>query len=355
MPAPEPGFAWMDGRVVAWEDCVLHGRSQAAFWGANVFEGIRGYWCPEARRLNLFRLRDHLARLRQSMRAVRLAVPYTDAELAGACAALCGANEFRCDVHLVIVAYFGMGPGFDTLGLTEETGVYITGVPRPRSPGFEDGIDVAFSSWRRISDDTMPPRIKTGANYHNSRLAHQEAVRNGYATALILNQRGTVAESPGANVAMVRGGSLVTPPPTSGALEGITLATVGDLARKGLDLAFCQREIDRTELYAADEVMLCGTLAEVLPIVSVDGLAVGGGVPGPLTRRLQALYDRLVHATADPEPWITPVAIGGPGQPAEEPACPPATCCEPAIDQAGCGNGPGAGWARVIAQLEARP
>lgn len=355
MPAAEPALAWMDGRIVAWEDCVLHGRTQAAFWGANVFEGIRGYWCPEARRLNLFRLGDHLVRLRQSMRAVRMAIPYSDTELVGACAELCRANGFRCDVHLVIVAYFGMGPGCDTLGLTEQTGVYITGVARPRAPGFEHGVAVAFSSWRRISDDTMPPRIKTGANYHNSRLAHQEAVRNGYTTALILNQRGTVAESPGANVAMVRSGSLITPPPTSGALEGITLATVAGLAREGLDLAFCQREIDRTELYAADEVLLCGTLAEVLPIVSVDGLAVGTGVPGPVTRRLQALYDRLVHATGDPEPWITPVAIPGPGRAAGEPGGPPATCCEPVTDQVERENGAGSGWARVIATLEARP
>ena len=346
MPAPEPTVAWMDGRIVAWNDCVLHGRTQSAFWGANVFEGIRGYWCPDAGRLNLFRLDDHLRRLRQSMRAVRMAVPYSDAELAGACADLCRANGFRHDVHLVIVAYFGMGPGFDTLGLTDETGVYITGVAKPRSPGFEDGIDVAISSWRRIGDDTMPPRIKTGTNYHNSRLAHQEAVRNGYATALILNQRGTLAESPGANVAMVRDGDFLTPPATSGALEGITLATVAGLAQDEVGLRFCRREIDRTELYVADEVLLCGTLAEVLPVVSVDGLPVGNGIPGPVTRWLQALYDGMVRTAGEAGPWITPVGVPGPEPACEEPACGPDTSRA---------ESSGTGWARVIAQLERRP
>jgi branched-chain amino acid aminotransferase len=280
------------------------------------------------------------------MRAVRMVVPYSDAELAGACADLCRANGFQHDVHLVIVAYFGMGPGGDTLSLTDETGVYMTGLARPRSPGFENGITVAISSWRRIGDDTMPPRIKTGANYHNSRLAHQEAVRNGYATALILNQRGTVAESPGANVAMVRAAHFVTPPATSGALEGITLATVAGLAQDKAGLTFCRREIDRTELYIADEVLLCGTLAEVLPIVSIDGVLVASGVPGPVTRRLQALYDGMVRTADEAGPWITTIGMPGPEGTCEEPAC------DPDRSQA---DVPGTGWARVIAQLERRP
>jgi branched-chain amino acid aminotransferase len=346
MPQIEPTVAWMDGGLVPWDRCVLHGRTQAAVWGSNVFEGIRGYWCPAARRLNLFRLDDHLRRLRQSMRAVRMVVPYSDAELAGACVELCRANRFQHDVHLVIVAYFGMGVGGDTLGLTDETGVYITGIARPRSPGFEDGITVAISSWRRIGDDTMPPRIKTGANYHNSRLAHQEAVRHGYGTALILNQRGTVAESPSANLAMVRDGEFVTPPGTSGALEGITLATVAGLAQDEVDLTFCRREIDRTELYIADEVLLCGTLAEVLPVVSIDGVLVGSGVPGPVTRRLQALYEGMVRTEGEAGPWITPV-----GMPEPEPACEERVCD---LDRSQA-DAPGTGWARVIAQLERRP
>jgi branched-chain amino acid aminotransferase len=154
----------------------------------------------------------------------------------------------------------------------------------------------------------MPPRIKTGANYHNSRLAQHEALRNGYDTTLLLNQRGTVAESPGACVVMVRDGRLVTPPGTSGVLEGITVATVGELAAEDLGVALERREIDRTELYVADEVFLCGTMAEVLPITSLDRLPIGSGQPGPLTRRVQELYQRAVLAESrDTRQWITEV------------------------------------------------
>lgn len=290
-----PAHAWMDGCLVPWDACVLHGRSQAAFWGANVFEGIRGYWVAGAGAVSLFRLDDHLRRLRRSMHAVRMGIAYSDADLREACGDLLAANGFREDVHVVITAYFGMGPGGDSLGLTADTGVYITALPRPRSRGYTEGIAVAVASWRRIGDDTMPPRIKTGANYHNSRLAHQEAVRNGYDTALILNHRGTLAESPSSCVLVARDGALLTPPATSGALEGITLATVAGLGVDELGMTFTSREIDRTELYAADEVMLVGTLAEVLPVVSIDRLPVGAGVPGPVTRHLQAAYDTAVR------------------------------------------------------------
>ena len=304
-----PAHAWMDGRLVAWERCVLHGRSQGAFWGANVFEGIRGYWVPSAGTVSLFRLDDHLLRLRRSMHAVRMGIGYSDADLRAACAEVVAANGFREDVHVVITAYFGMGPGGDTLGLTDDTGVYVTALPRPRTRGYADGIAATVASWRRIGDDTMPPRIKTGANYHNSRLAHQEAVRNGYDTALILNHRGTLAESPSACVLVVRDGCLLTPPATSGALEGITLATVTGLGVHTLGMPFTAREIDRTELYAADEVMLVGTLAEVLPVVSVDRLPVGAGVPGPVTRRLQASYEDLVRRAAPAQPAPIPAPI----------------------------------------------
>ncbi|HLJ08301.1 MAG TPA: aminotransferase class IV [Acidimicrobiia bacterium] len=322
-PYADPPYAWMNGGIVAWDDCLLHGRSQGAFWGANVFEGVRGYWSPGTDQLRLFRLDDHLRRLRQSMRALRLAHRITDSELVDACCQLCRANEFREDIHLVIVAYFGRGTGWDTLGVTDDTGIHITALPRPRAPGYAGGLSVGIASWRRISDDTIPPRIKSGANYANSRLAHQEAVRHGYDTALILNRGGTVAESPGACVVMVREGAVVTSPATSGALEGITVATAAELARRHLGLTLTRREIDRTELYAADELFLCGTLAEIAPVTAVDGIPVGSGSPGPVTRKLQALYEHAVRHGAGYEGWLTPVLTPVPAagaDPAAEPA-----------------------------------
>lgn len=309
----EPQFAWMDGAIVPWRDCVLHGRSQAAFWGANIFEGLRAYWDAERERFAIFRLADHLRRLRASAKCMRMELPHDDQLLGEACGELLRANGFREDVHLVIVGYFGCGPGYDPMGLIDEVGMHITALPMARSPLFERGASAGMSSWRRIGDDTMPPRIKTGANYHNSRLAHQEAVRNGFDTAIFLNQRGTVAETPGACIVMAREGQLHTPPGTSGVLEGITLKTIAEIAEQQLGLIMNRREIDRTELYLADEALLCGTLAEIQPIISVDHVRVGDGLPGPLTRQLQSLFDRHVRSD-DTFSWLTVVELDGPAR-----------------------------------------
>lgn len=291
MEREQPKYAWLNGELVAWDQCVMHARTQGAFWGANVFEGLRAYWNEDKRQLYLYRLHEHLVRLRGSMKCLAMPVTYTDEEITRACVEVLRANEYREDVHMVVVPYFGMGKNFDPLGYTEDTGLHITALPMPRSPRYHAGAKAAISSWRRISDDTMPPRIKTGANYHNSRLAQHEANRNGYDTAIFLNSRGTVAECPGACIAMVRDGVLSTPPGTSGLLEGITVASAQKLAASHLDIRFERREIDRTELYLADEVFMCGTLCEIQPIVAIDGKAVANGLPGTVTRSLQELYE----------------------------------------------------------------
>ena len=302
-----PPYAWQNGRIVPWDQCVVHARSQGAFWGANVFEGVRAYVSPDDGRLYAFRVGDHLARLRRSMKSLHMEIAHTEAELAQACSDLVLANDFGTDVHVCVVAYFDMGPNFDPLAHTTETGVHVTSTPVPRSPAHRYGASAAVSSWRRISDDAMPPRIKTGANYHNSRLAQHEAVRNGFDTTLLLNQRGTVSEAPGSCVVMVRDGELVTPPGTSGVLEGITVATVAELAAEHLGISLRRREIDRTELYVADEVFLCGTMSELLPITTVDRIQVGVGSPGPVTRALQEHYDDAVRNRSSRREWCTPV------------------------------------------------
>jgi branched-chain amino acid aminotransferase len=287
----------MDGAIVPWQDAQLHVRTQGAFWGANVFEGVRGYWQPAAERIEFFCVDEHLRRLRDSAKCLRMPVVTSDAQFHEALHALAAANRFTEHVHVVIGLAYGMGARCESLGHIDVVHTHITALEMPRSPNFARGISAGTSSWRRISDESMPPRIKTGANYHNSRLAHQEAIEAGYQTALILNSRGTVAESPGACVAAVMGDTLVSPPSTAGALPGITLRTVETLAR-AQGLKFTQREIDRSELYLADEVMLCGTLAEILPITSIDRIQIGTGTPGPVVRRLQQQFDRLVGINA---------------------------------------------------------
>lgn len=302
-----PAFAWLNGSIVPFDECKLHVRTQAVFWGANVFEGVRGYWREQDQQLSLFRLDDHLQRLHRSMKSLYMPEAYTNEEIKEACLEVLRINEFRQNVHLCVMSYFGMGPNYDLGKHTEDTGMHITAMPSPRSQAYKDGLAVSISSWRRISDDSMPPRIKTGANYHNSLLAYHEALRNGFDYTFLLNQRGTLSEAPDSCLVMIRDGELVTPPGTSGVLEGITLATLSDLAREHLGMTIVRREIDRTELYVADELFVCGTLREIQPVVSIDHLPVGKGVPGLLTRKLQELYERVVHADTADRKWSTPV------------------------------------------------
>ncbi len=308
-----PDYAWLNGRLVPFDECVVHARSQGAFWGANVFEGLRGYWLEGEQRLSIFRLEDHLRRLRCSMKSLHMPLTYSDEEIAQACFALLRANDLKADVHLCVVAYFGLGANLDPLNYTDDTGMHITCMLAPRSRGFTHGLRASISTWRRISDDTMPPRIKTGANYHNSRLAQHEAVRNGFDTTILLNQAGNAAETPGACVVMVRDGRLVTPPGTSGVLEGITVATVEQLASEHRGWTLERRPIDRTELYIADELFVCGTLVEIQSVVEIDRIAVGDGAPGPVTRTLQRLYEQATR-TPGLTGWSTPVPAAEPRQ-----------------------------------------
>jgi branched-chain amino acid aminotransferase len=301
----------MNGKVIPWDQCVLHGRSQAAFFAANVFEGTRAYWNQDEGELYLFKNDEHLQRLARSMKTMRLDVPYSMEQITQGSLDLLRANSFREDVHFVTVAYFGMGVGFDAMGAAEETGVYISAIAQPQKPLLWSGGAACVSSWRRIADDVLPPRVKSGANYGNSRLAQREAKLNGYDTAIILNSAGKVAEAPGACLMMVRDGEVVTPPVTAGILESITRSTLIDLFRRELGMTVVERDIDRTELYAAEEVFLCGSGWEIFPMTSVDRLPVGSGEPGPVTRRMQDTYFSIARGKNPAyRHWLTPVYAG---------------------------------------------
>ena len=304
-----PKYAWMNGKVVPWAQCVLHGRSAGAFMGANAFEGVRAYWSAAQDELFVFKHEEHLGRLARSMKTVRLDVPYSLREIGQGALDLLRANEFRQDAHFIPVAFFGMGAhNFNTLGPTVDNGVYITAVAWPQPTALGTGVAAGVVSWRRISDDSVPPRLKAGANYQNSRLAQTEARVNGYDTAIILNHRGTVAEGPGACLMMVRDGKLVTPPVTAGILESITRTTLMELAVRELEVEVVEREIDRTELYVADEVFMCGSGLEVLPITSVDRIAIGEGTRGSLTKRIQDVYFAAARGELPSyRHWLTPV------------------------------------------------
>jgi branched-chain amino acid aminotransferase len=305
----DPKWAWKDGSFVPYDECVLHVRTQAVMLGASIFEGIKAYWNANTSALNLFRLEEHLQRLRESMKIMRMrdALPPNLGEI---CQELLVRNSFSDDVHLMPTVYTGTSQGNAALGRAMYEGAFVTGTLRPRSQSLEHGLQVCVSSWTRISDNSVPPRIKAAGNYQNSRLALNEAWVNGYDNAILLNSSGTVSEGPSAIVMMVRHGQICTPPVTAGILESITRDTLITLFREKLGRTVIERPIDRTELYTADEIFMCGSGMEVVPVISVDRINVGSGCRGPLTEAIQNAYFAVATGEDSSHPeWRTTVTM----------------------------------------------
>ncbi len=300
---------WLDGVIVEAEDAKISIFTESAMRGANVYEGLRAYWNERQRNQFVWLLDAHIRRLFQSMKIMRMTPPYAPGELRQAVVDWIRANGFREDIHFRLVAYFGAGGGFRGFRPGEiTTGAWIAGGSRKNDDAIQNGIHVCVSSWRRISDDTVPPRVKSGANYQNSRLAAVEAAVNGYDDALLLTAEGKVSEATGASFMLVRAGDLITPPVTDGILEGITRRMLMRLFKRATGRDAIERPVDRTELYVADEAFLCGSGEEVTPVVSVDRIPVGDGKVGKMTRELQKIFFDAARGN-DPEfvSELTPV------------------------------------------------
>lgn len=298
---------WMyhNGRIVPYGEAQVHAFSGAVKYGAGVFEGLRGYWDARRGELWIFRLREHLERLRFGMKALRLDRTFAVDELEQAMVELARANELRENTHFRMIAYI---EGDDELAGTGPVGLVAGAVRRPPSSRMETGVHAVVSSIQRIADNALPPRVKCTANYINNRAAELEARAAGYDAALMLTADGKLSEGTGACLFLVRDGGLVTPDVGSDILESITRATIIELARETLGLEVSERRVDRSELVLADEAFLCGSGQEVLPIVSVARQPVGTGRPGPVTRAVQKAYLDLVHGrVAAHADWRTPV------------------------------------------------
>ncbi len=301
---PPSRYLYLNGRLVPYEDARIHVQSNAVKYGTSVFEGLRAYWSAEQQELYVFRLAEHIDRLFASLRLMRMEHTLSRDELAASILEVLRKNEYREDVHIRQTAFLDADGPMDATG---PVGLAVDALPRRVSR--QPGVAVGVSSWIRIADGAMPPRIKCSANYQNGRLAQLEARANGYDTALLLNSRGKLAEAPGACCFLVRGGVPVTPPVTADILESVTRATLLELFRAELGRTPEVREIDRTELYVADEAFLCGSGWEITPVLSVDRIPLGDGrEPGPLTRAIQACYFAVVRGqTPAYRRWLTPV------------------------------------------------
>jgi len=263
-----------------------------------VFEGIKAYWNADQGQLHVFRLDAHLKRLYDSMKIVRMAPPYTPADLAEAALMVLRANDIRHDTYLRPVAFYdGVKlPSFRyTVGAAPDiclsTMAFHTHLLEQKAKA------CTISSWTRLSDNQSPPRVKVMSNYQNNRLAFVEAFTDGYDDAIMLDERGKVTEATGACLFLVRDGVLTTPRVTDGILESVTRDVVIRVCREVLGLVVEEREIDRTELYACEEVFLCGTGEEVTAVTSIDRLPVADGSPGPVFLAVEMFLavERLYH------------------------------------------------------------
>jgi branched-chain amino acid aminotransferase len=283
---------WLNGRIVPLPEATINVLSPTAQFGANVFEGIRCYWNETVNQLYAFRLEDHYRRLHNSMKLFRMEGHYSDDILRQGLIDVVKANAYKEDIAVRQTVFVD---GFGTWSSKGPLGMFIAPIAKARvQMASQKGLRCCVSSWTRISDRNLSPKMKVGANYINSRMAQLEAVEAGYDTALFMNEQGKMAEGPGSCLFVVRDGVLLTPPFTASVLESITRDTLLELAAAKLGLRVEVRDIDRTELYLCDEAFLCGSAMELVPVVNVDGYTVGEGTCGLLTQRLHAAYLEVV-------------------------------------------------------------
>lgn len=303
--SPSP-FIWFNGKLVPWEQAQVHVLTHALHYGSSVFEGIRAYATP--RGTAILGLAQHVERLFHSCKIVHLPLEYSRDAMQTAI--LETVRENRHDAcYIRPLVYRGYG----ALGVwPEECPIEVAIATFPwikqnERELLEKGIDVGVSSWRRMAPDTHPAMAKAAANYLNSQMVIMEAKRHGYADGLALDVDGYVAEGSGQNLFLVQDGVLFTPPIGDSILAGFTRRAAIELAGD-LSLRVVEQRVAREMLYTAEEVFLTGTVAEITPVRSVDGLTVGAGRRGAVTHALQQRFFGILRGEhADARGWLTPV------------------------------------------------
>jgi len=300
-------WVFLNGETVRYHDAYLPPMTHALHYGTGCFEGIRAYWNAAHNQLYVLQAEPHYERLRRSAAILRLGLPHSTDELVRLTVDLLRRNDARTDTYirpLVFVSAEEIGVRLHDL----EQSFLIYTAPIGEYIATEGGIRCATSSWRRISDSAIPARAKISGSYINSALAKSEALENGFDEAIMLSSSGHVSEGSAENLFMLRDGVFVTPPVSEDILEGITRGLLIGLIRDELGLEVVERAIDRTELFTCDELFLCGTGAQVSPVIEVDRRVVGEGRVGRQSRRLQELYFRAVRGEeARYRDWLTPV------------------------------------------------
>jgi branched-chain amino acid aminotransferase len=302
MPLDTVDKIWMDGELVDWADAKVHILTHTLHYGTGVFEGIRAY--ATDRGPAIFRLDEHIRRLFDSAKIFMIDVPFTPDELLEATIETVRVNDVE-SCYIRPIVYLGYGEmGLNPLPCPVNVSIAIwPWGSYLGDDGIRNGVRMKVSSWKRHDPNIMPPAAKGTGMYINSSQAKVEALKAGYDEAIMLSTQGYVSECTGENIFIVKGGRIITPPVSAGALEGITQDSVRQIA-EDLGIVYETGNILRSDLYTADEAFLSGTAAEVVPVRSVDDREIGD--PGPITRQIQEIYFAAVEGRDDRyKDWLT--------------------------------------------------
>ena len=301
--------AYFRKQIVPLADAKIGIMTHAFNYGTGVFEGIRGNWNEDNQTVYLFKVPEHIKRLRMSAKICRIGIGETDEEIESLIRQVVEKSGIREDQYVRPLAY----KSSEAIGVRVhdlEDDLLIFAAPFGPYLDIDAGARVQTSTWRRVDDMSIPARAKTTAGYLNSALAKTEAMQNGFDEAILLNADGHVAEGSGENIAIVRNGRIITPARSDNVLEGLTMSTVLGLAQDEFGIEVESRTIDRSELYVADEVFMTGTAAHVTPILEVDRRPVASGDVGPISKQLQTLYFDIIYGRNSKYiSWCTPVAM----------------------------------------------
>ena len=293
----------VNGNLMPLKDAKVSITAPGLSYAALVFEGIRAYWNKEHKQLYIFRLDEHLKRFINSMKLLKF-IDYPNlSSIKADILQNIQANNYQEDIYIRLQGYIDE---WGEMAVRSPVSTSIVSYPRPRAIAFTEGKNFTISSWQRLDDNASPPRIKASANYLNSRLASIQAKESGYDGGIMLGPNGKVSEGPGGCIFLIRNGNLITPSITSGILESITRDSIIEIADT-LKIKVQTRDVDRTELYIAEEIFYCGTGQEIMPILSVDKMLAGEGIPGKITKTLQSEFTEIVRGNNQIfKSWISP-------------------------------------------------
>ncbi|MEM3830973.1 MAG: branched-chain amino acid transaminase [Sulfolobales archaeon] len=287
-------YVWFDGELIPFHEAKIHVMTYSLHYGVGVFEGIRAYKTHDGRTA-IFRLKEHIDRLFESAKIYKLEIPYAPEEVEKAIIDTVRASKFdECYIRPLVflnITKLGVKPPSRKASLA----IGVLRMGRYLGEAYTKGARVVTSAWRRIPPNSLPMNAKATGHYINSYLASVDAEVRGFDEALLLDIRGFVSEGPGQNIFIIKGGKAITPPLYASVLPGITRETIKILLDRELGIDVFEDDISLGMLYSADEAFFTGTAAEVTPIVEVDNIKIGPGVPGPVTRALQQLYDDVVR------------------------------------------------------------